>query len=134
MEELYAVPLAYDKRPEVCKRQIDVRRFQSEKPRDVRHIWHTLSNNDVREQRRRQVDIFDLRENVPVKCVKLREGRRAPGRSQAADDPAAVKASEESAELRQLRAEVRELRRANEILKAAAGFFAAELDRPKRNW
>lgn len=40
--------------------------------------------------------------------------------------------SEESAELRRLRAEVRELRRANEILKAAAGFFAAELDRPQR--
>ena len=40
--------------------------------------------------------------------------------------------SEESAELRRLKAEVRELRRANEILKAAAGFFAAELDRPQR--
>ena len=40
--------------------------------------------------------------------------------------------SEESAEVRRLRAEVRELRRANEILKAAAGFFAAELDRPQR--
>jgi transposase len=40
--------------------------------------------------------------------------------------------SEESAEMRKLRAEVRELRRANEILKAAAGFFAAELDRPLR--
>jgi transposase len=38
--------------------------------------------------------------------------------------------SEESAELRKLRAEVRELRRANEILKAASAFFAAELDRP----
>ena len=34
--------------------------------------------------------------------------------------------SEESAELRKLRAEVRELRRANEILKAASAFFAAE--------
>src|SRR4051812_42029554 len=33
--------------------------------------------------------------------------------------------SEESAELRRLKAEVKELRRANEILKAAAGFFAA---------
>ena len=33
--------------------------------------------------------------------------------------------SEESAELRRLRAENRELRRANEILKAAAGFFAS---------
>jgi transposase len=40
--------------------------------------------------------------------------------------------SEESAEMRKLRTEVRELRRANEILKAAAGFFAAELDRPQR--
>jgi transposase len=38
--------------------------------------------------------------------------------------------SEESAELKRLRAEVRELRRANEILKAASAFFAAELDRP----
>jgi transposase len=41
--------------------------------------------------------------------------------------------SEESAELRRLRAEVRELRRANEILKAASAFFAAELDRPQRS-
>jgi transposase len=41
--------------------------------------------------------------------------------------------SEESAELRKLRAEVRELRRANEILKAASAFFAAELDRPQRS-
>jgi transposase len=38
--------------------------------------------------------------------------------------------SEESAELRKLRAEVKELRRANKILKAASAFFAAELDRP----
>lgn len=38
--------------------------------------------------------------------------------------------SPESAELRKLRAEVKELRRANEILKAASAFFAAELDRP----
>jgi transposase len=41
--------------------------------------------------------------------------------------------SQESAELRKLRAEVRELRRANEILKAASAFFAAELDRPQRS-
>ena len=39
---------------------------------------------------------------------------------------------EESAELRRLRAENRELRRANDILMAAAGFFAAKLDRPQR--
>ena len=39
--------------------------------------------------------------------------------------------TEESAELRKLRVEVRELR-ANKILKAASAFFAAELDRPQR--
>jgi transposase len=39
--------------------------------------------------------------------------------------------SEESAELKRLRREVAELRRANEILKAASAFFAAELDRPQ---
>ena len=38
--------------------------------------------------------------------------------------------SEESAEIRRLKREVAELRRANEILKAASAFFAAELDRP----
>ena len=36
--------------------------------------------------------------------------------------------SEESAELKQLRREISELRRANEILKAASAFFARELD------
>jgi transposase len=38
--------------------------------------------------------------------------------------------SEESAEIRRLKREVAELRRANEILKGASAFFAAELDRP----
>jgi transposase len=38
--------------------------------------------------------------------------------------------SEESAQVKVLKEEVAELKRANEILKAAASFFAAELDRP----
>jgi transposase len=38
--------------------------------------------------------------------------------------------SEESAEIKRLKRELAELRRANEILKAASVFFAAELDRP----
>jgi transposase len=38
--------------------------------------------------------------------------------------------TEESEELKRLRRENAELRRANEILKAASAFFAAELDRP----
>lgn len=38
--------------------------------------------------------------------------------------------SSEHAEIRKLKREVAELRRANEILKSASAFFAAELDRP----
>jgi transposase len=40
--------------------------------------------------------------------------------------------SEDSAEIRRLKRENAELRRANAILKAASSFFAAELDRPER--
>lgn len=40
--------------------------------------------------------------------------------------------SEESSEVKRLKREVAELRRANAILKAASAFFAAELDRPLR--
>jgi transposase len=40
--------------------------------------------------------------------------------------------SSEIAEIRELKRENVELRRANEILKAASAFFAAELDRPPR--
>jgi transposase len=39
--------------------------------------------------------------------------------------------SEESADIKRLKRENAELRRANEILKAASAFFAAELDRPQ---
>ncbi len=40
--------------------------------------------------------------------------------------------TEESAEIKRLRRENAELRRANEILKAASAFFAAEPGRPQR--
>jgi len=39
---------------------------------------------------------------------------------------------EEADQIKRLKKEVAELRRANEILKAAAAFFGAELDRPHR--
>ena len=42
------------------------------------------------------------------------------------------KTTQELAEIRELKKEVAELRRANEILKSASAFFAAELDRPHR--
>jgi transposase len=38
----------------------------------------------------------------------------------------------ESEQVKALKREVAELRRANEILKSASAFFAAELDRPQR--
>lgn len=38
--------------------------------------------------------------------------------------------SEESAQVKAMKKEIAELKRANDILKAAASFFAAELDRP----
>ena len=41
-------------------------------------------------------------------------------------------ATDENAEIKRLKRENAELRRANEILKAASSFFAAELDRPQR--
>ncbi len=40
--------------------------------------------------------------------------------------------TEEAARIKALEAENRELRRANEILRKASAFFAAELDRPHR--
>lgn len=43
-----------------------------------------------------------------------------------------VTTSVEAARVAELEREVRELRRANSILKSAASFFAAELDRPTR--
>lgn len=46
--------------------------------------------------------------------------------------PGVTTEEEEAEELKRLKREVAELRRANEILKAAAIFFGAELDRPGR--
>ena len=57
------------------------------------------------------------------KWVRERQLDGGPGRAVSGD---------EREELRQLRREVAELRRANEILKAASAFFAAELDRPQQ--
>ncbi|GGL87038.1 hypothetical protein GCM10010095_84730 [Streptomyces anthocyanicus] len=39
-------------------------------------------------------------------------------------------ATEESAQIKAMKKEIAELKRANDILKAAASFFAAERDRP----
>jgi transposase len=54
-----------------------------------------------------------------VRRVEIDEGRK-PGLT-----------TDERERLKQLERENRELRRANEILKAASAFFAAELDGPR---
>ena len=55
-----------------------------------------------------------------VKKAEIDEGRR-PGTT-----------SDDAARMAELEREVRELRRANTILRQASAFFAAELDRPSR--
>ena len=57
---------------------------------------------------------------VWVRRVEVDDGRR-PGLT-----------TDERARMKELEREVKELRRANEILKAASGFFGAELDRPSK--
>ena len=57
-----------------------------------------------------------------VKRAETDEGVRAAGGTSSGD----------VARIAELEREVRELRRANQILKSAASFFAAELDRPSR--
>ena len=53
-------------------------------------------------------------------------------RSDGTAGPDAQRVGELEAENRELVGELRELRRANEILKRASAFFAAELDRPSK--
>ena len=55
-----------------------------------------------------------------VRSAEVDEGRR-PGLT-----------TDERARMKQLEREVKELRRANEILKAASAFFGAELDRQSK--
>ncbi len=66
---------------------------------------------------------------VGVSSETLRKWVR---RAEVDGGPRAGLSSEEAAEIKRLKREVAELRRANEILKAAAAFFGAELDRPQR--
>ncbi len=55
-----------------------------------------------------------------------------PGNTPSGHPPGIEVSSEESAEIKRLKRENAELRRANEILKAASAFFAAELCATRR--
>ncbi len=53
-------------------------------------------------------------------------------RAETDEDAGTATANQDSARIAELEREVKELRRANAILKSASAFFAAELDRPLR--
>ena len=70
---------------------------------------------------------------LDINPATLRNWIEADGRAARPATPTETAAEETGAELRRLRAEIAELRRANEILKTASAFFAAaELDRRLR--
>jgi transposase-like protein len=67
---------------------------------------------------------------LDINPATLRNWIEAEERAARPDDPNAPNSADDAAELRRLRVENAELRRANEILKTASAFFAqAELDR-----
>ena len=92
-----------------------------------RAIRMVLESFDRKEQRQglvtriaRQLDIGPESLRRWVVQAEVDRGRRAGTTSQ------------EAQRIAELERENRELRRANEILKSASAFFAAELDRPQR--
>jgi transposase len=98
-----------------------------------------------RELRERAVRlVFESRDDYPseyeaIRTVAARLGigstetlRKWVRRAEVDGGSRPGKTTAELAEIRDLKKEVAELRRANEILKAASAFFAAELDRPPR--
>jgi transposase len=93
-----------------------------------RAVWLVLESRDDYESEWKAIKSIAMKLGISstetlrkwVRRAEVDAGGRPGVRTQGSED------------VKKLRAEVRELRRANEILKAAAGFFAAELDRPQR--
>lgn len=71
-----------------------------------------------------------IKETAPRLGIAAETLRRWVNQAQVDSGDRPGVSSEESLEIRRLRRENAELRRANEILKTASAFFAAELDRP----
>jgi len=102
---------------------------QSKIPAEVRERAVRLAIDGIEEHGSRWASIKSVAAKVGIHPETLRnwvnqaltdEGKR-PGLS-----------TDERARLKQLERENFELRRANEILKSASAFFAAELDRPHK--
>jgi transposase len=71
-----------------------------------------------------------IKESAPRLGVSRETLRRWVNQAQVDSGDRPGISREESQEMRRLRRENAELKRANEILKTASAFFAAELDRP----
>ena len=107
------------------KKQSGQTRYPSElKERGVRMVLDLQradpQDKNVISRVARQLGVGSESLRTWVKRAEIEEGTR-PGMTEA-----------ERSELRELRKEVKELRRANDILQAAASFFGAELDRRKQ--
>jgi transposase len=91
--------------------------------RALRLVDTTMKASDVSE--------FEAIKSVASKLGVSEESvRRWRRKAQIDADERPGVSSAEHAEICRLKREVSELRRANEILKSASAFFAAELDRP----
>ncbi len=94
------------------------------KERAIRMVLDSFDRGDQRQglvtRIARQLDIVPESLRKWVQQAEIDRGQRAGTTTQ------------EALRISELEREVKELRRANEILKSASAFFAAELDRPQR--
>ena len=104
------------------------RKYSDElRERAVRMVIETLKDNPAMAHKRA---CHQVGEQLGIPGATLRNWFRSPSRSlPAASGSPAV---DPAARVAELERENRELRRANEILKTASAFFAAELDRPHK--
>ena len=103
-------------------------RGSSRYPEEIRRQAVELFNSSLQEHKTRQATAKRVAGLLGVKCFDtvLTWARQAEVDSGGRTGIT----TEASEELRRLRREVAELKRANAILRAASVFFAAELDRP----
>jgi transposase len=99
----------------------------SRHPVEVRERAVRLVREHRDEYRSEWAAICSIAEKFGVSGETLRNGVR---RTEVDGGQRPGTTTDEAAELRRLRRENAELKRANEILKSPASFFAAELDRP----
>ena len=97
------------------------------KEQAVRFVFDSIEPNESRREACER-----LGSKMAVKPVTLYNWVKASTPASTGRTPVAGSVEELKAQVAGLRKEVRELSRANEILKAASTFFGAELDRQSR--